>query len=205
MLIRKEGIGLLKKRLSEQLKFIIEIDKLKAVWRQSYLTDGSRKENSAEHSWHLALMVCVLQEYVPEEINLLHVLKMVLIHDLVEIDAGDTYCYDLAGRAQQAEKERKAAARIFNILPADQAQKLTAFWLEFEAGVTPEARYAAALDRLQPLLLNYASQGKSWQEHQIEKQQVLERNALIKDSSPVLWDYALQLFQEAVEKGYLTE
>ncbi|MDD4146089.1 MAG: HD domain-containing protein [Clostridia bacterium] len=193
-------------RLQKQIDFIVEMDKLKHIYRQSYLADGSRKENDAEHSWHLALMVFLLAEHTLEqEVDLLHTMKMVIIHDLVEIDAGDTYCYDEKAALDKEERERKAAERIFNLLPADQAQELRELWEEFEELATPEARYAAALDRLQPLLLNYASQGKSWQEHEVTRSYTLKRNNHIEDSSAVLWAYALRLLDEAVKKGYLAD
>lgn len=195
-----------KDRLEKQFEFIVEVDKLKQVYRQTYLADGSRKENDAEHSWHLALMVFLLAEHTLEKkVDLLHTMKMVIIHDLVEIDAGDTYCYDEKGALDKEERERKAATRIFNLLPADQAQEVWALWEEFEEVSTPEARFAAALDRLQPLLLNYASQGKSWQEHEVQRSQALKRNNHIEDSSAVLWAQALRILDEAVKKGYLAE
>jgi putative hydrolase of HD superfamily len=201
-----EKTNFLEERLQKQLEFIVEVDKLKHIYRQTYLADGSRKENSVEHSWHLALMACLLAEHtLVAEIDLLHTLKMVLVHDLVEIDAGDTYCYDEQGALDKEEREKKAAERIFNLLPAEQAQELWALWEEFEAVSTPEARYAAALDRLQPLLLNYASRGKSWQEHGVKKSQALKRNAPIENSSSVLWTHALRILDQAVQKGFLAE
>ena len=201
-----EKTNFLEERLQKQLEFIVEVDKLKHIYRQTYLADGSRKENSVEHSWHLALMACLLAEHtLVAEIDLLHTLKMVLVHDLVEIDAGDTYCYDEQGALDKEEREKKAAERIFNLLPAEQAQELWALWEEFEAVSTPEARYAAALDRLQPLLLNYASRGKSWQEHGVKKSQALKRNAPIENSSSVLWAHALRILDQAVQKGFLAE
>lgn len=199
-------IGYSEDRLQKQLEFIVEVDKLKHIYRQTYLADGSRKENDAEHSWHLALMVFLLSEHtLVEEIDLFRAIKMVLVHDLVEIDAGDTYCYDEKGALDKEEREKKAAERIFNLLPADQAKELWSLWEEFEAVSTPEARYAAALDRLQPLFLNYASEGKSWQEHGVKKSQAIKRNAPIENSSTVLWAHALRTLDEAVKKGYLAE
>lgn len=191
-------------RLKKQIEFIVEVDKLKQIFRQTYIADGTRKENDAEHSWHLALMVFLLSEHTLEQkIDVLHTMKMVLIHDIVEIDAGDTYCYDEVAFKDKEERERKAAERIFNLLPVDQAKEVWELWEEFEEVGTPEARFAAALDRLQPLLLNYASMGRSWQEHEVKRSQCLQRNNHIENSSKVLWDYALHVLDEAVKKGYL--
>jgi putative hydrolase of HD superfamily len=190
-------------RLEAQLRFIVEVDKLKHILRQSVLTCGQRHENDAEHSWHLALMAVLLGEYASEEIDLLRVVKMVLVHDLVEIDAGDTYCYDDEAARDKAERELAAAERIFILLPPDQAAEVRALWDEFEAMDTPESRFAAALDRLQPLLLNYHTQGLSWREHGIVDAQVLERNCHMQLGAPTLWAYAEGLIRDAVDKGYL--
>jgi putative hydrolase of HD superfamily len=192
-------------RFQKQLNFIIEIDKLKQVYRQTFLTDGSRKENDAEHSWHLALMGILLSEHaLHKDLNILRVLKMVLIHDLVEIDAGDTYCYSRE-RVHKEEfvKEQKAAKRLFGLLPADQAQEFMELWTEFEQRQTPEACFAAALDRFQPLLHNYITEGKSWQEHGITSEQVIARNKYIGEGSALLWDYARKMIQKAEEKRFL--
>lgn len=193
-------------RLDKQIEFIVEIDKLKKIYRQSFIIGGERMENDAEHSWHLALMGILLSEYAPAdegELDLLRVLKMVLLHDLVEIDAGDTYCYDEEAAQEKITREKKAAERIFNLLPLDQAAEFRSLWDEFEERRTPEALYAAALDRLQPLLLNYYTGGRSWQMHGITLEQVLERNGPILESSPQLWAYVLKMLEKAVEKGYL--
>ncbi len=190
-------------RLQKQLDFIIEIDKLKHVFRQTILMNESRNENDAEHSWHLAIMAILLAEYSNEKIDVLRVVKMVLAHDLVEIDAGDTYCYDEKGALDKEEREQKAAERIYGILPDDQTAEFRALWEEFEARSTPEAKFAAALDRVQPLMHNYYTQGKSWQEHSISSDKVYERNGYIKDGSTALWDYADELLRSAIEKGYL--
>ncbi|MGI6307804.1 MAG: HD domain-containing protein [Dethiobacteria bacterium] len=192
-------------RFKKQLEFIIEIDKLKQVYRQTFLMDSSRKENDAEHSWHLAMMSILLAEHaLHQNLDITRVLKMVLIHDLVEIDAGDTYCYDqerLGGSS--LEREQKAAKRLFGLLPSEQAREFHELWTEFEQRQTPEACFAAALDRFQPLLHNYMTKGKSWQEHGITNEQVIARNKYILEGSAVLWDYALGMIQKAVEKGYL--
>ena len=191
-------------RFKKQLEFIIEIDKLKQIFRRTILMDGSRTENDAEHSWHLAVLALVLSEHAAEKnINVLHVVKMVLIHDLVEIDAGDTYLYDEQAAFDKAEREQKAADRIFALLPDDQAQEFRALWDEFEARTTPEAKFAAALDRFQPLLHNYETEGESWKKHGVTSGQVIKRGNHMKEGSPTLWEYAEYLIQRSVEKGYL--
>jgi len=193
-------------RLAQQVEFIVEIDKLKQVYRRTWLTDKSRQENDAEHSWHLGMMAILLLEHAQQpELDVLRVLKMVLIHDLVEIDAGDTFVYDDAGAVDKAERENAAADRVFGLLPADQAAELRAIWEEFEARQTMEAKYAAALDRFQPMLHNYRTQGKAWQEHGITADQVIARNQHIAEGSPALWDYAQEFVADAVAKGYLRE
>lgn len=190
-------------RLRQQLRFIVEIDRLKTVMRQSYLIDASRRENSAEHSWHLAVMAILLLEHADAAVDLLRVLKMVLVHDIVEIDAGDTYIYDTSGLEDKAQREHRAAGRLFGLLPADQMHELRALWEEFEAGNTPEARFAAALDRLMPLMHNYYTEGKSWREHGITSDRVLDRNGRIRAGSAALWAVAHSLIDDAVAQGYL--
>ena len=181
-------------RMQKQFEFLQEIDKEKNVFRQTYLADGNRKENDAEHSWHLAMMAMLMAEHSNEKIDVLHTMSMVLIHDLIEIDAGDTYAYDTEGNKTKKERELKAADRIFNILPKDQADKLRALWDEFEDGVTPEAKFANSLDKLQPLMLNNASGGKSWAEHEVYAAQVYGRNAKTADGSRDMWEYADENF-----------
>jgi putative hydrolase of HD superfamily len=196
--------AVLNERLKRQIEFLIEIDKLKAVLRQNYLADASRRENDAEHSWHLALMAIVLSEWSAEsEIDLAKVIRMVLMHDLVEIDTGDVFVYDEAARAAHAQREEAAAERIFSLLPNDQAREFRALWDEFEARETAEARYAAALDRLQPLLLNYHSGGLAWRKHRISAAQVRRINRRIQDGAPNLWEFAQGLIQEAETEGLL--
>lgn len=190
-------------RLSAQLGFIAEIDKVKGIIRQTWVLDGERRENDAEHSWHIALMAILLQEYAQEPIDVLHVVKMLLIHDLVEIDAGDTFAYDVAGHADKEEREQKAADRIFNLLPPDQADEVMALWREFEARETPESRYAAALDRFQPMFHNFLTNGKGWQKHGIRRDQVIARNQHIEEGAPALWKRAQVLIEEAVATGAL--
>ncbi len=183
-------------RLDRQFAFLREIDREKEITRQNYLASGSRREGDAEHAWHLAVMALLLGEYAEEEVDLLRVVSMVLIHDLVEIDAGDTYVYDAAGVSTQRERELAAADRIFALLPQDQGEKMRALWDEFEARETPEAKFARTLDCIQPTMLNDASQGKSWLEHGIRLSQVLRRNQRTGEGSQLLWDYARTHFVE---------
>jgi putative hydrolase of HD superfamily len=191
-------------RLEKQIQFIVEMDKLKRVSRQTLIMDRSRQENSAEHSWHIALMALVLSEYAKEKgTDFFRVLKMLLVHDLVEIDAGDTYCYDDTATRDQQAREIKAADRIFNILPPDQAREFRSLWDEFEARNTPDARFAVALDRLQPILQNYNTGGDVWKKNAIGADQVLSRNQIIETGAPRLWDYAVSLINRAAERGLL--
>ncbi len=191
-------------RLTQQFTFIKEVDKIKQIYRRTYLMDGSRKENDAEHSWHLALMAILLSEYAAEQsLDVARVIKMAIIHDLVEIDAGDTYLYDEQAARDKEEREQKAADRIFGLLPEDQAQEFRNLWDEFEERKTPEAKFAVVLDRLQPLLHNYATEGKSWKEHGITSDKVLQRQQIIRNGSPTLWEHAQALIQQSVEQGYL--
>lgn len=190
-------------RLEQQINFIMEVDKIKDIVRQNYLADGSRKEDDADHSWHLALMCAVLKEHANEEIDVLKTMTMVLIHDIVEIDAGDTYAYDAASNISKRERELKAAERIFHLLPSDQAEYMRALWDEFEENVTPEAKFASTLDRVQPFLLNSASNGKSWKEHEVTVSQVMKRNAVTPEGSKSLWEYEYELIKQQVEKGNL--
>ena len=191
-------------RFKSQIEFILEVDKLKQIQRRTLLLDRSRRENSAEHSWHIALSVLVLSEYAEEDnLDLLQVIKLLLVHDLVEIDADDTYCYDEVGGRDQKEREMKAADRIFNILPKDQADSFRALWDEFEAGETAESRFANALDRLQPLLHNYFTRGYTWQQYGIRKEQVIARMQPVDKGSHLLWDYVANLIDDAVKQGYL--
>ena len=192
-------------RLDRQISFILEIDKLKSVLRRSYLLNETRHENSAEHSWHLSVMALVLAEHASAEVDTLWVLKMLLVHDVVEIDSGDTYIYDQAGNDTKAAREQEAASRIFGLLPPDQQRELTQLWQEFEARETPEAKFAAALDRLMPLLHNYHTEGRSWREHGIAKEQVMSLNRHIVEGSQSLWEYAEALISDAAAKGYLTD
>lgn len=192
-------------RLEAQIAFVLELDRLKQVLRQTVLLDGSRQENSAEHSWHLAVMALVLAEHAAGPLDLCRVLQMLLVHDVVEIDAGDVFVYDASARAQQAEREHAAAERIFGLLPADQAEGLRALWAEFEARQTPEARFARALDRLQPLLHNWRTRGITWRRHGVSAPQVLAVNGVIADGAPALWAYAQRLIADAMSQGFLAD
>ena len=192
-------------RLQQQVAFIVEVDKVKNIFRQTYLSDAKRKENDAEHSWHLALMAILLKEHSEEEIHLEKVIPMVLIHDLVEIDAGDTYAYDEAAAATKDERERKAADRIFGLLPKDQGEWFRTLWDEFEEYETPDAKFALMLDNSQPLLLNDASDGKSWVEHQVKKSQIYKRNRKTGEGSLAMWEYMQELIEKHVEKGHVID
>lgn len=193
-------------RLKKQLDFIIEIDKLKQIFRQNYLISQSdRFENDVEHSWHLAILCIIISEYTVENetIDILKVLIMVLIHDIVEIDAGDTYCHDEIAKKDQEKKEQIASKRIFSILPNDQAEELLCIWNEYEKGETKEAKYAFALDRIQPLLMIYLTNGKTWLEHEITYAQEYERNKVIEEVCPGIWEYAKVIMEDSLKKGLL--
>lgn len=183
-----------KKKLDQLFSFFREIDKEKFIGRQTYLTDAKRKENDAEHAWHMAVMTLLLSEYSNEEIDVLHTISMLLIHDLVEIDAGDTYAYDEEGKKTQTQRERKAADRIYGLLPEKQGRKLYDLWQEFEERKTPEAKFARVMDNLQPMMLNAATDGKAWEEHQVELNQILKRNEHTPEGSELLWEYARENF-----------
>lgn len=188
-------------RLEKQLQFIIEIDKVKSIFRQNYLADGSRRENDAEHSWHMAIMAILLQEYANEPADVLRVIKMVLIHDLVEIDAGDTYAFDEVAAVDKREREVAAADRIFHLLPEEQAKEFRSLWDEFEEYETADAKYAHMLDNFQPFLLNVNSEGISWKEHEVKKSQIYKRNRKMGETSEVIWNYMKKVIDENVEKG----
>ena len=211
-------------RMLKQLEFLLELDKLKNLYRQTYiyrddLPMGSaefegnfkerkplpRKENDAEHSFSLAIAAVVLAEYSNEPVDVLKVMKMVLVHDAVEIDAGDTYCYDEEGAKTKRQRELKAADRIFGLLPDDQQAEYRSLWDEFEEGVTPEAKFAHSMDRIQPLLLNYTREGISWKEHGVHFGQVEKRCSKIKDGSEELWEHFLKLLVNARKSNILPE
>lgn len=193
-------------RLQQQIEFMLEIDKLKHILRRTILTDRSREENSAEHSWHIAMAVFLFSEYAQDQnIDWYRVIKMLLVHDLVEIDAGDTYCYDHQSRKDQAQREQKAAERIFKILPLDQSRSFRELWDEFENRETPESKYANALDRFQPFLQNYVTKGQIWQKNNITRRQVKDRMQPVLDGAPLLWNLVELLIDDAVQKKYLAE
>lgn len=192
-------------RLEKQLRFIVEIDKVKNIFRQTYLADAGRKENDAEHSWHIALMAYLLQDYMEEPADVSKVMIMVLIHDLVEIDAGDTYAYDTAGAETKREREMAGADRIFGLLPEDQGQYFRELWEEFEAYETPEAKYAHLLDNFQPLLLNDAADGISWKEHQVRKSQIYKRNEKLGETSETIWKKMQEIIQKNIDYGNIKD
>ena len=186
------------------MRFLIEVDRLKQVLRRTSIVGNERLENSAEHSWHVTLMALVLSEHAAASgLDQLKVLKMLIVHDLVEIDAGDTFVYDQVGLKDQEEREERAAERIFGLLPADTGAELRAVWDEFEARQSPEAKFARGLDRLQPMVLNYTNGGGPWQEHGISADQVRDINGCIEDGAPELWRYAEELIEDAVRRELL--
>ena len=194
------------KRLEQQIAFCREIDKEKFVGRQTWLTGAVRKENDAEHAWHMAVMTVLLSEYANEEIDVLRTMTMLLIHDLVEIYAGDTYAYDEEGKKTQKSRELAAADRLFQMLPEDQGKKFREIWEEFEAENTPESRFARTMDNLQPMMLNAATDGKSWADRGIRLSQILGRNKNTAKGSEVLWEYAKENFlQPNLDKGRIAE
>ncbi|MDF2571271.1 MAG: phosphohydrolase [Sporomusa sp.] len=191
-------------RLKQQIAFITEVDKIKQIYRKNYVIGGERHETDAEHSWHLAIMAILLAEHVTGyPFDVLKVIKMVLIHDIVEIDAGDTYCFDQTGGLDKAEREQAAADRLFGLLPKDQAQELRSLWDEFEQRVSLEAKFADALDRLQPLLLHYNTEGKSWKLNGITSNQVIERNRQTQELSTELGQLVKDIINDSISKGYL--
>jgi putative hydrolase of HD superfamily len=191
-------------RLEKQLKLLIELDQLKSVLRRTRIKSAdARLENSGEHSWHVALMAVLMEEHANAPVDISRVMKMLLIHDVVEIDAGDTFVYDTAASQEQAEKEIKAAERLFGMLPSDQGEELLVLWHEFEAAQTDDAKYAKALDRLIPMLLNYHNNGQSWKEHGVTREQALTINNRIELGSVTLWDKAKEMIEDATEKGWL--
>ena len=192
-------------RLEQQIRFLLELDKQKEIGRQTYLADGSRKEGDAEHAWHMAVMAFLLADYANEKIDVLKTIKMVLLHDVVEIDAGDTYAYDTKGNKTKKIREQKAAERIYGMLPKEQKEEYRALWEEFEAMETPEAKFANTLDKVQPVLLNHASGGISWREHAVNKSQIMERNAKTHEGSEVLWEYIRKIIEENTKKGNIME
>ncbi|MBE5746962.1 MAG: HD domain-containing protein [Clostridiales bacterium] len=193
------------KRLEDQIRFILEIDKEKNVLRQTHISGFTRQENDAEHAWHMATMVYLLKEYANEEFDVAKAMMMALIHDVVEIDAGDAYAYDAQALATQKEKEERAAERIFGLLPDDQRDELRALFEEFEEGKTPEAKFAKAMDNFQPLLLNDYNDGGDWREHSVCKTQVENRQKRTKLGSETLWQHTQTLIEKNVQKGNIKD
>ena len=194
-----------RERFERQLAFILETDKEKNILRQTHLTGYSRRENDAEHAWHMAMMIYLLKEYSNEELDVAKAMMMALIHDVVEIDAGDTYAYDTKGQESQKEREERAADRIFGILPDDQRDELRALFEEFESGESPEARFAKAMDNFQPLLLNHSNGGADWRAHKVTKSKVVGRQQTSRLGSVEIWKYTEELIRENVKKGCILE
>lgn len=191
-----------KERIQQQFDFILEIDKEKSIKRRTLHSDGITKENDAEHAWHMAIMTLLLNEYSNEPIDVLKTISMLLIHDLVEIKAGDTYAYDEQAKLTQRARELEAADYIFSMLPEDQGKSLRSLWDEFEEGETPEARFARAMDSVQPMMLNAATDGKMWAENKVKLSQILNRNKTVPKGSEALWEYSYENFiKPNVEKG----
>lgn len=190
-----------KERLEKQIDFILEADKEKNIIRQTHLSGNGRRENDAEHAWHMAIMVYLLKEYANEEIDLAKAMMMALIHDIVEIDAGDTYAYDSKGLETQKVREEQASERIFGLLPEEQGEELKSLFQEFEASETPEARFVRAMDNFQPLLLNHSNDGRDWREHGIAINQVMKRHIHTKLGSNIIWDYAEKIIEKNVRNG----
>ncbi|MBB2953391.1 HD family hydrolase [Sphingobacterium sp. JUb56] len=189
--------------LLKQIDFIKEIDKVKYIQRKTKLFNSNRNENDAEHSWHLAMMALILAEHANEPIDVLKVVKMVLIHDIVEIDAGDTFIYDTQKNHVNTDQERLAANRIFGLLPQEQSKEFIAVWEEFEEGLTAEAKFARTMDRLEPLLQNTSNNGGTWKEFDVDYSKVIEKKKIINEGSTTIWKYAEELINESVEKGIL--
>ena len=191
-------------RLRQQLDFLVEIDRLKQIERQTHITGGSRRENTAEHSWHLAMYALILAEWSNADVDLFHVLALCLVHDIVEIDAGDTFAYDTSANADKAEREQLAAKRLFGLLPEDQAAYLRRLWDEYEEQQTPESKFANAVDRMQPAMLNHLAGDESpWKRHGVSVPQAMKRLSPIGDGATVLWEHTQVIIQEAHERGHL--
>lgn len=194
---------MISERLKKQLEFMLELDKMKNLYRQTYVLHENRKENDAEHSWHIAVMAFLLQEYADSETDIFKVIKMLLIHDVVEIYAGDTYCYDEKANSTKAEREENSAQKVFGLIPENQKQEFYGLWREFENANTNEAKFAGVLDKLQPILLNYSKSGISWKEHGVYGKQVSARNTNISDISAELAEVISLVIEETVKKGWL--
>ena len=192
-------------RLQQQLDFIVEVDKLKHIFRRTILIDASRRENDAEHSWHLSMCAILLQEYAIEKIDLCRVLKMVTIHDLIEIYAGDTFAFDVEANKDKAQREELAADKLFSQLPEDQAKEIRSLWEEFDAMNTPDSRYAASLDRIQPFIHNTKTGGHTWIKGCATEAQVLERTGPIKTGTPALWPWILENIEIGIKEGWISK
>lgn len=199
-------LGLKDDKLKKLLSFIVEVDKIKNIMRRTLLVDGSRRENDAEHSWHLAIMAMLLTEYADDKnFNLDKVLKMVIVHDLVEIYAGDTFAFDVKGNLEKEDKEKQAADKLFGQLPSNQGKQLRKLWEDFDEAKTPEARYAAALDRLQPFIHNLCTEGHTWVQGKVTKEQVYKRSGLAMEVLPALKPWMEEQINEAIKKGWISE
>ena len=192
-----------KERFAKQLAFILEADKEKEIYRQTHLTGYKRQENDAEHAWHMAMMIYLLKEYANEEFDVAKAMMMAIIHDIVEIDAGDTYAYDAEAIASQTQREEAAAQRIFGLLPEEQKNEMIALFHEFEANETPEAKFAHVMDNFQPLILNEANDGADWRAHSVKKSQVIKRQQKSRLGSVEIWEYTKKLIDKNVEKGHI--
>ena len=190
-------------RFSEQLNFLKEIDRMKTVYRRNVVIDRSRQEDDASHSWHMAMFALVLKEYAPEGTDLYTVVKMCLVHDLVEVYAGDTFCYDAEGNKDKAVRERLAADKLFALLPEEQGKEFRELWEEFDAPSTKEGWFAAALDRLQPFLLNYHTEGHTWHLAKVTRDDLLNRMAPVKEGMPGEWDRVVAMIDDAIERGFV--
>lgn len=193
-------------RMKKQIDFFVEVDKMKGILRQTLLADKSRRENDAEHSWHFALMAMMLFEYADDpDIDLYRVIKMALVHDLVEIYAGDTFAYDTSGYESKGERENASADKLFSLLPVDQALEIRQLWEEFEAMETPDSIYASAIDRLQPFISNYVTDGYTWKKHHVTRDMVYKRMLPIKTAAPKIWEFIEDVITDSIKKGYLRE
>lgn len=190
-------------KLLKDIEFIVELDKMKTILRQTTLIDKSKRENDAEHSWHISVMAMILSEYANEEVDVCKVIKMLLVHDLVEIYAGDTFCYDIEGNKDKKERETKAADKIFGMLDEDKGRELKKLWEEFEEMKTKEALFAASMDRLQPFLNNYFSDGGTWKKFNVSKKDIYKRIAPLKESSDILWNFTKNMIEDAYDRGYI--
>ena len=194
---------MINERLLKDIEFIVELDKMKSILRQTSLIDKSKRENDAEHSWHISVMAMILSEYTNEEVDTFKVIKMLLVHDLVEIYAGDTFCYDVEGNKNKKDRELKAADKIFGILEEDKGKEIRNLWNEFEEMETKEALFAASMDRLQPFLNNYYSDGGTWKKFKVSKKDIYNRIAPLKRSSDELWKFTQNMIEDAFDKGYI--